>query len=180
MKVILSPGITATIACEAAASSDGLETGGILLGHDLGDELLITVAGGPGPDASRQPSTFLRDLRYAQELGDEAYDIDGSVWIGDWHTHPGGLAAPSAKDLATYSSLLGDTGLAFDRFLALIVTPCAVHGWAETLIHAWLIDARGARTVRLSNADDESLRPRHASEAAVTDESTELLQGRKP
>lgn len=38
---------------EAARSLDGLETGGILLGVDLGEEVNIRHAGGPGPKARR-------------------------------------------------------------------------------------------------------------------------------
>lgn len=151
MNVVLGLGVASVIAAEAAASRDGLETGGILLGHDDGAELVVTLAGGPGPTADRKPTTFVRDLAHAQGLGDEAYTTDGSVWIGEWHTHPGGLQIPSKTDMATYDALLADDGLGFERILTLIVVPCPAHGWAETLVYPWLVDAAGAHPVAVTD-----------------------------
>src|SRR4051812_24966041 len=86
----LSAVAAATISAEAAASRDGRETGGILLGHDEGTQLYVTVAGDPGVGAVRSADRFLRDLEHARLLADAAYQRDGSVWIGEWHTHPTG------------------------------------------------------------------------------------------
>ena len=49
--VRLTRDAVATIAVEAEASTDGLETGGILLGFDADPlrEALVMEAGGPGP-----------------------------------------------------------------------------------------------------------------------------------
>lgn len=137
----------AAILREAVVSSDGNETGGILLGHDLDGGLRVTTAGAPGPSAVRTPTRFLRDLAYSQGLADEAYDRDYSVWLGEWHTHPTGPAEPSPLDLRTYSSHLASADLAFERFLALIIVPCTTHGWAEVNIVPWLVTSKAAVVV---------------------------------
>ncbi len=124
----------------ARASSDGTETGGILLGHDRGDGTMgVTVAGGPGPHAVRAANRFTRDLAFAEALADAAYDRDGSVWIGEWHTHPNGPPEPSDVDLRTYLSHLNDSHLGFDRFLSLIVLPCPDHAWEHMSLVAWVV-----------------------------------------
>lgn len=137
--VTLSSGALAVISAEASASADGLETGGILLGHDDGDSMYVTVAGGPGARAARERHRFLRDLGHAQRLADDAYDSDGSVWVGEWHTHPDGPPEPSEVDLSTYATHLADDRLGFDRFLSLIVLPCVEHGWEHVSAVAWIM-----------------------------------------
>lgn len=149
MIVILSEAATLAIATEAPASADGRETGGVLLGHDTGDRISVTVAGGPGPDADRRSDGFLRDLVHAQHLGDQAYDHDGSVWLGEWHTHPTGPPSPSPIDVGTYERLLADSDLGFERLLSLIVTPCVIHGWSETHVHGWLVTDEGTHAVTI-------------------------------
>jgi len=107
----------------AAASWDGEETGGILLGRGPGQDGIIIVeqAGEPGPAAERAPDFFLRDLPHAKALAAAAWERDRSVWVGEWHTHPGGLIHPSPRDLATYAGLLSAPELAFRALVAIIV-----------------------------------------------------------
>lgn len=140
----------------AKASADGTETGGILLGHDDGETLIVTVAGDPGPKAHRSPSAFKRDLAHAQALADIAYDRDGSVWIGEWHTHPRGPLEPSDLDRRTYASHLADPTLGFERLLSLIVLPCPEHAWDHVNVAAWVIagDLIQAADIRLQGGND--------------------------
>ena len=147
--VILSGDAAASIAAEAPASADGRETGGILLGHDLGRFFVVTIAGGPGPQARRRADCFLRDLGYARWLGDIAYDRDGSVWIGEWHTHPVGPPHPSPTDMATYDRLLSDRELGFDRVLSLIVTSTAPGRWRQTNVHGTVKDRDGLTPIQV-------------------------------
>ena len=153
--VTLSESALLAINTEASASADGLETGGILLGHDLAVRMHVTVAGGPGPEATRRKTRFLRDLKYARSLADEAYDRDGSVWIGEWHTHPSGPAEPSPFDLSTYSNHLADDALGFQRFLSLIVLPCPGHGWAHLSVAGWVIAGAIAELAELRKATSD-------------------------
>ncbi len=96
------------IAREALRSVDGLETGGILLGDDATDGIVIRHAGGPGPKATRGERTFMRDLDHARRLADSAWSEDRSQWIGEWHTHPTGGLSPSEVDLHSYMRHLHD------------------------------------------------------------------------
>ncbi len=134
-----------TIATEAPASIDGSETGGILLGHDRGETITVTRAGDPGPHADRRPDGFLRDLAHSRRLADEAYDEDGSVWVGEWHTHPAGPGVPSRTDEETYGRLLADPELGFTRLASIIVFPYPEHSWSELALAAWTADADGIR-----------------------------------
>jgi integrative and conjugative element protein (TIGR02256 family) len=126
----------------ARDSGDGLETGGILLGHDVGELVEVTVAGGPGPAAIRQRTRFRRDIAYAQQLSDDAFEADGSVWLGEWHTHPTGLATPSALDHRSYAEMLADTELGFTQFLCFIVTP-GQDAWGTPLLWPWVVHPGG-------------------------------------
>jgi integrative and conjugative element protein (TIGR02256 family) len=139
-----------SIAAEAVHSADGLETGGILLGALHPDGVAeVHHAGGPGPVAVRTPDFFLRDLRHAQQLVDQEYARSGNVWIGDWHTHPHGIPAPSARDVATYAKLLCDQELGFTTFLALILCPGRL-GWAQPHIAGWAYQQGQATPVPIS------------------------------
>ena len=128
-----------TMEAEAVAAKNGLETGGILLGSDDAgtDETHVTVAGGPGPNAHRRSDFFCRDLAHAVRLSDEAYARDGSVWVGEWHTHPGSQVRPSRRDLRTYRGFLEDPALGFEHFGSIILT--SEDGWRSVRCTAWAI-----------------------------------------
>jgi integrative and conjugative element protein (TIGR02256 family) len=128
-----------TITAEAPASADGRETGGILLGTDDGDNVEVRHAGGPGPDAVRSTMGFRRDLIHAQQLALDAWATDGSVWVGEWHTHPRSPVHPSDTDLATYRRFLDDPALGFHRLCAIIVATPAPLEWGRLIMGAWLI-----------------------------------------
>lgn len=143
---------------EAAASADGQETGGILLGADPAPMpqgtspphgVWLRHCGGPGPAAVRRPAYFRRDYPHAQQLALDAFDADASQWVGEWHTHPRGGRRPSPSDRAIYRRHLADPALGLDRFTALIVTPRfglrdGVVGWHWHHPHvtAWTVTLR--------------------------------------
>lgn len=139
------------IADEAIRSRDGLETGGILLGTDDNQEIVIRHAGGPGPNALREPRRFLRDLAHAQQLAVWAWNEDRSQWIGEWHTHPFGDLTPSNYDLEAYARHLHDPELGFSRFLTIIV---GLTRTGEVTSVAWIVDRESALPVPIALADD--------------------------
>lgn len=152
-RVTLLPDALRTIISAAADSADGNETGGILLGSLAPDgTALVCRAGEPGPVAVRTPVFFLRDLSHAQRLAAREFEVSGSVWIGDWHTHPRSALVPSSRDLATYADLLADPELAFSVFLALIVGP-GPHGWEQPRMAGWACQDGHAARVPLNPAD---------------------------
>jgi integrative and conjugative element protein (TIGR02256 family) len=146
---LLDAGVNAALRIQPAAresilqlapeSSDGRETGGILLGRgpDADDVLVVDEAGGPGPNAIRRPDFFLRDRAHAQALADAAWADRKAVWIGDWHTHPMGGTIPSGRDLRTYRGLLAAAELSFQVFLSIIVVPDEARGWELPQLHPW-------------------------------------------
>lgn len=112
-----------TVITELRTADHTTETGGILLGHHTHDTVTVHYAGTPGPAAVRTPTYFLRDLAHPQALADQAFASDGSVWVGEWHTHPTSHPIPSARDAATYRQLLDDPELGFHSVIAVIFTP---------------------------------------------------------
>jgi integrative and conjugative element protein (TIGR02256 family) len=135
-RVVLAESAHASIEDVCAEATDGLETGGILLGHQHADgHLTVTVAGDPGPRAERGRRSFRRDPDHARSLAGAAYAHDRSVWIGDWHTHPLGPEHPSPVDLRSYVALLSDQDLGFDEFLSIIAVPSA----PRPLLWSWIV-----------------------------------------
>ncbi|MEV7886917.1 Mov34/MPN/PAD-1 family protein [Streptomyces sp. NPDC002817] len=105
---------------ELRTADHAFETGGILLGHHIESTVTIHHAGTPGPSAVRTPSFFLRDLAHAQTLAEEAFATDGSLWVGEWHTHPTSRPIPSTRDVGTYQQLVDDPELGFHSFISVI------------------------------------------------------------
>jgi integrative and conjugative element protein (TIGR02256 family) len=134
--VHLSRAALKTIQQTTMAATDGLETGGILLGHQpTPDEHTVTVAGDPGPGAVRARNRFVRDRDHATRLADAAWQETESVWIGEWHTHPDDGFVPSSVDLDSYTAMLADDELSFTTFLAVIVVPTPSGG----TLYPWIV-----------------------------------------
>jgi len=135
-RVQLCEPAAATILRKAAQSRDGDETGGILLGHLRdGGTAEVRSAGGPGPSAVRRPTFFLRDLEHARRLAEEAFTRDGSIWIGEWHTHPDTAPVPSDRDQDTYARLLADPELRFEVVVSIILA--GQGDWTDPVAYAW-------------------------------------------
>ncbi|WP_312002358.1 Mov34/MPN/PAD-1 family protein [Bradyrhizobium hereditatis] len=75
---------------ECARDLSPLENGGILLGWRSGEDRIIVDLRGPGPLALHGRHCFLPEASGA--------DLD---YLGDWHSHPDGVAEMSDLDSAT-------------------------------------------------------------------------------
>ncbi len=148
MTVFVPRHVEQMIRREAARSADGTETGGVLLGFEDPDGVhhWVTQAGGPGPNAVRSAVRFVRDLDHARALAAAAYEVDGSLWIGDWHTHPGGPAMLSSIDLNSYRNVLASSDM--DSFLAILLLP-GTEGWTEPWVAGWKVTPEEVRSVEL-------------------------------
>lgn len=148
--VRISPIARRDIVRLAKESVDGRETGGILLGFDATGSMpqTVTVAGDAGSHAERSPVRFRRDLAHAQALARDAWLLDRSLWIGDWHTHPMGWPHPSGVDLGSYRRVLS-TG-AMSVFLSIIVSPTAHGGWDEPEVATWIVTPTAVRPADLT------------------------------
>ncbi|MFE9748313.1 Mov34/MPN/PAD-1 family protein [Saccharothrix saharensis] len=151
-RIVLTPDSARTVQHTAAEADDGAETGGILLGRvDRDGSAHVRHAGTPGPAAIRAPDYFLRDLAHARLLADAAFRADGSIWIGEWHTHLRSDAVPSPLDVHTYLTLLSDPVLAFDVVIAIVVGPLFPTSTAATRATGWACTAAGLAAVPIES-----------------------------
>jgi integrative and conjugative element protein (TIGR02256 family) len=148
MRVLIPAHARRMMLREARRSADGKETGGILLGFEgAGDQRCwVTQVGDPGPRAERSAVRFCRDLEHAERLAEAAYGIDGSQWIGDWHTHPGGPPRLSPTDLRSYRAVLAESDL--EAFLAVLLLP-GDRGWNGPDMYGWQVTPRKVRSARI-------------------------------
>ncbi len=196
-KITLTAPAMSVIADEARASTDGTETGGILLGTMEPDAIIVRHAGRPGPRAIRRPDFFQRDLQHARSFADQAFALDHSIWIGEWHTHLHASPRPSTRDLVTYQTLLSDPELAFDYFVAIILAD-NTNDWHTPQLTAWIVapthvcailthrtpggEAKEQMTITRSGGCDRTSEgdPRQASDdgfARTLSEWTQLVPG---
>lgn len=84
------------------------ETGGMLLGYQADNgEAVVKAIIGPGPKARHGRFRFCPDADYQQEkLESHFARTDGQeTYLGDWHTHPRGLAVLSRLDKRTLARI---------------------------------------------------------------------------
>jgi integrative and conjugative element protein (TIGR02256 family) len=90
-------------------SSPQVETGGVIAGRGnfLDNNLVLTDASLPGPNAIRKRHFFQRDHLFCQKfLDDVAADSNGERdYLGEWHKHFEIDPKPSATDLGTLTRI---------------------------------------------------------------------------
>lgn len=114
--VLLTEGARVTIhaiASNALDASPPLETGGLLFGErdDAARAITIGSASGPPPDSVHSHTRFIRGMSGVDDLVDmlgHASDSERWTYLGDWHSHPGGIAELSSKDRRTAKELAND------------------------------------------------------------------------
>lgn len=81
------------------------ETGGVLMGYwSVTPRAVVVVAIiGPGPDAVHRSRSFTPDHAFQEEEIERIYLDSGRrvTYLGDWHTHPKGIAELSVTDRLT-------------------------------------------------------------------------------
>lgn len=80
-----------------------LETGGILLGWRSPSAMVVADIQGPGPTALHGRTRFIPDHQWQVAqikhiFQDSGGDLD---YLGEWHTHPDGVAELSGDDIRT-------------------------------------------------------------------------------
>lgn len=90
---------------ESAASERAPdEVGGILLGYEApGGDVVVTHLVGPGPRARFRRARFEPDGLWHEKEVARIYAATArrSTYLGDWHSHPAGVAVPSRADNRT-------------------------------------------------------------------------------
>ena len=107
----VSPQVFQTIR-DITVDAGPFETGGLLIGEKkyVGNEYIITIkkATGPGEKAEFSTHHFIPDTyHYRKEMRNELY-LNGLVYVGDWHKHPGSFDQPSYTDLNTMIEITSD------------------------------------------------------------------------
>lgn len=126
-----------------------LETGGALFGyetHHVADTVAVVFAAGPGPGSVHRPTGLVADSSHTQRLIDLVADHTAGIcrYIGSWHTHPAGRAAPSRRDTDTAQSISAQPEVQLPRPLLLIAaTWPGLAGQRIRDIAAWRLDDRG-------------------------------------
>ena len=125
------------------------ETGGVVLGYETADAdaSVITHLIGSGPKATRSRSEFVPDGRWQEREIARIYRESNrrATYLGDWHSHPAGVAAPSRKDQRTAATIAAHSEARAPRPLMLIVAK-ANDGWR---IAAYRFDGRRLRKIQL-------------------------------
>ena len=120
------------------------ETGGALFGFVDGENVIVACAYGPGSRARHRPASF-EPHRPTTEAIMRAVREESSRrfrFLGSWHTHPGGVAAPSGRDTATAAEIADDGAVLLPSPLLLIQATRRVGRGAEpTDLAAWRWDA---------------------------------------
>jgi integrative and conjugative element protein (TIGR02256 family) len=106
---------------DLARSSQDIECGGILVGHNVGRDIEVVAASGAGPNAKQSAAHFLRDTGYCREFLARRYQESGADYVGEWHSHVVGLHHLSAGDLNTLVGILVDPDYDFVSFAVVLV-----------------------------------------------------------
>lgn len=106
---------------ELSENSDNVETGGILVGHELERNIEIVQASDAGPNADSSSSHFLRDTAHCRDFLARCYNDTGADYLGEWHSHVVALRRLSPGDLNTLIGILIDPDYDFVTFAVLLV-----------------------------------------------------------
>ena len=127
------------------------ETGGMLLGYispnSEPEDVVIEAVIGPGPNAAHRAERFEPDTAWQQKQLARAYAESGRIttYIGDWHTHPGGVALPSRRDIRTARGIARSKDARMPRPLMVILASNG-DGWHAA---AFRYEARNLHPVAL-------------------------------
>jgi len=108
--------------CAYERQSGRVEQGGILLGKVFCDHDEVVRVCAPSRDDVPEFFSFLRRKRPAQRKINRAWNASGGylIYLGEWHTHPGGEALPSGVDRRMIKHALRRTRMEIE-YLYLII-----------------------------------------------------------
>lgn len=113
----------------------GTETGGLLYGErdEAAGVVWVDEVIGPPPDSTSSPEEFRCGIQgTAAQTAERRKRGRGSLeFVGTWHTHPGGRARPSPRDLEGGAQILLEQGAAPSEVLLLIIGGIPRHATPE-------------------------------------------------
>ena len=87
------------------------EAGGVLIGERRGTHIVIQEISEPGEGDIRSRNSVDRRGPHHQKVVNEAFSrsLGTLQYLGEWHSHPEDIPAPSIKDLNTWERHLVDS-----------------------------------------------------------------------
>lgn len=146
---------------EEAREKSPMETGGVLIGYwaNDSDEVVITHATGPGPEATHRAHQFIPDARFQRDEIARIYRASQRLhtYLGDWHTHPRGSLRLSPRDVRTLASIAATPAARASVPLMAILA-----GEDSWVLAVWRYTRRRWRLVRGAGVTRLRLRSYHA------------------
>lgn len=125
MTVVWLPAALLHEVAGAAKEWQPLETGGVLAGYWVAQhsEAVVTHVIHAGPDADHRKAGMRPDAEFQEAELVRIFNETGgdSYYLGDWHSHPGMGAVPSAIDRATLRRIATAPAAAAPQPLMLIL-----------------------------------------------------------
>lgn len=99
------------------------ETGGILLGKVLLEEVIVDAISLPNEQDSAGRTYFRRNVKVAQSVVNKVWEESQGerIYLGEWHTHPENCPSPSGDDLCLLDSMLKHSKMHIDFLFMVIV-----------------------------------------------------------
>ena len=111
-KLLVEPSVLDILGRYRQLTPDALEAGGILLGFRRGAHLHVSDATVPQPSDVRHRFSFHRRASNHQAIARKRWSLSNRTmdYLGEWHTHPEDMPAPSRIDLRNWESILTEKG----------------------------------------------------------------------
>lgn len=102
--VLIEPAVLTLLSHHRQLSRNAREAGGVLLGHARGQHFHVLIATRPGPDDQRSRTSFhRRDKLHHQQFFSSRKKDPFTAYLGDWHSHPEDIPAPSSLDQSEWN-----------------------------------------------------------------------------
>jgi integrative and conjugative element protein (TIGR02256 family) len=126
--------------CEYAGELSPLENGGVLLGWRSGDDRIVVDLRGPGPRALHGRHCFVPDHSWhIAEIKRAFHESRGDLdYLGDWHSHPDGIAKMSDLDSATLLRIARRVSAPLMLIVAGSETEWAARCWKGQIVRPFL------------------------------------------
>lgn len=142
-----------------------LENGGILLGWRSGEDRIIVDLRGPGPLALHGRHCFLPDHKWQVAEIKSAFEVSGGDldYLGDWHSHPDGIAEMSDLDSATLFRMARRVSAPLMLIVAGSGTEWIPRCWKGQIVRAFFRQRLVATPQELKIFDPSSVWPRRTA-----------------
>jgi integrative and conjugative element protein (TIGR02256 family) len=142
-----------------------IETGGLLLGYTAENDsvAVVTHVRGPGPNAVHAKNRYSPDHEHDEKQVARLHDTSGGtvLYLGDWHSHPDGASALSAKDRRTLKTIALSATARLPSPLMVIVAggEFGADAWETAVYRGHLSNGRWWRALSIVRCDVTEFHP---------------------